>query len=222
MGGFYFEPYLDLYHQRWLAGTQEAGAVVIRDWNDLLNSRRRQPHYVHHAYQLQGGTRPLTLRLTALFRQARPEVVFTEWPVFAEGYWAWETALIPRCARDAYFAAGDPNQFPELIQLGLEPWQPAELFTQANWYNEAFNVRPATHVLVPRDGPSPRLGKRLDAVTRSAGCWEGLMDRATAAPRGWIAARRVHLVHRARKGEGINRAELDLEVRAAQQPMQKD
>ena len=215
-GAFYFEPYLDLYHQRWLAGTQEAGAVVIREWNDLLNSRRRQPHYVHHAYQLNGGARPLTLRLTALFRLVRPEAVFTECPVFAEGYWAWETALTPRCARDAYFAAGDPKQFPELIQLGLEPWQPAELFTQANWYNEAFNVRPATHVLGPRGGSSPRLGKRLDAVTRSAGCWEGLMDRATAQPRGWIAARRVHLVHRAREGEGISRPELDLEVRAAQ------
>ncbi len=215
-GAFYFEPFLELYPQRWLAGTQACGAVHVREWNDFLNSRRRQPHYVHHAYQLYGGTRPLTLRLTALYRLLRPEVIFCEWPVFAEGYWSWETGLTARCARDAYFASGDPTRFPELERLGLEPWQPAQLFTEARWFNDAFELRPTTHIIHPKNGPSRRSGNRLDAVTQSARSWEGLMDRGFPQVRAWIASRHVHLLHESRTGEGIHRASLKLDV---QQPM---
>ncbi len=96
---------------------------------------------------------------------------------------------------------------------GLDPWQPAELYTSAEWYNQAFGLRPGTHVVIPRDGNSLRLGStRLEAVRRSAACWEGLMDRATAVPRGWMARRQVHLVHRARNHEGLSRTERELEI----------
>lgn len=211
-GAFYFEPYLDYYRQRWLAGTEAVGAVIIREWHDLLNSRRREPQFIHHAYQLYGGPKPLTRRLTALFRLVQPEVVFTEWPVFAEGYWSWETGLDARCARDAYFAAGDAGQFPELEELGLKPWQPAELYSQADWWNTVFGVAPGTHLLVPSGGDSDRLGDRLRATARSAGCWEGLMDRARPTPNGGLRRRPVHLVHRAQKGKGLSRPQLDLKV----------
>jgi hypothetical protein len=213
-GFTYFEPYLEYFSQRWTVGAEEAGAAVIRRWDDLLDSRRRQPHFIHHAYQVYGGSRLLTRRLVALVRLVRPEVVFSEWPVFAEGYWSWETGLAARCASDAYFAAGDPSQFPELAELGLEPWQPAELYTKADWWNTGWDLRGGTHRLVPRNGPSDRLGNRLEATHRSAAAWEGLMDRSVPTPQGAIFGPAVHLVHRAREGRGLSWPELDLEVRS--------
>ncbi len=186
--------------------------TIIRHWDDLLNSRRRQPHFIHHIYQVCDGTRLLTRRLVALFRLVQPEAVFSEWPVFAEGYWSWETGFDARCMNDAYFAAGDPDQFPELAALGLEPWQPAELYTKSEWYNVAWGLRGGTHVLVPRDGPSLRLANRRAATERSGAAWEGLMDRKFPTLQGGIPRLAVHLVHRAREGRGLSWPELNLEV----------
>ncbi len=217
-GAFYFEPYLELYPQRWQAGTSAVGAVYIREWNEYLNSRRRAPHYIHHAYQVFGGTDHLARRTTALLRLLQPEVVFIEWPVFAEGYGAWETGLVARCARQAYFAAPDPQHYRELSQLGLQPWQPAQLFTEARWYNDAFGLRPTTHVLRPRDGKSARLASRREAVMRSAASWEGLMDRGFPQIRAWIAPRRVHLLHQSRERHGITDPTVPLEIETETHP----
>jgi len=205
---FYFAPHMDYREQRWVAGTQSLGATSSRLWQDFTGSRRRQPHFVHHAYQIYGGMRPLTRRLVALFRLLRPDVILTEFPVFAENYWAWETALAARCANEAYLAAGDPERFPRLSALGLDPWQPAELYSAPSWSNRIYGIGVATHRLnVTRNDPSPRLGRdRLEAVRRSMAAWEGLMDRGTPERHVWWRnALDLHLVHRVRDGAGLSR-----------------
>ncbi len=207
--GFFFEPHMDYRGQRWTAGTQSVGAAMIRLWGDFTGSRRRRPHFVHHVHQIYGGTGPLTRRLVALFRLLRPEKVLTEFPIFAENYWAWETAFVPRCAREAYFASGDAKRFPGLAALGLERWQPAELYSSPSWSNEIYGIGAATHTLkVRNDVPSPRLGRsRLDALQRSMAAWEGLMDRGTPERRRWWRGRMdLRLEHRARPGAGLSRA----------------
>jgi photosystem II stability/assembly factor-like uncharacterized protein len=207
-GGFYFEPHMGYQGQRWTAGTQSIGAIAGRVRRDSMGSRRRRPHFVHHAYQIEGGTEPLTRRLVALFRLLRPEVIFTEFPIFAEGYWAWETAFVPRCARLAAVAAGDPGCFPELSELGLEPWQPTELYSSPSWANEIYGMGVTTHTLrLAKDAPSPRFGRsRLDAVRRSMAAWEGLMDRGTPDRRvWWRKTLDLHLVHRLRDSQGLSR-----------------
>ncbi len=217
-GGFFFEPFMDHHEQRWIAGTQSLGATMIRQFTDFTGSRRRKPHFIHHAYQIYGGTEPLTQRLVALIRLLRPEAILTEFPVFAENYWAWETALLPRCAQEAYFASGDAKRFPELSALGLDPWQPAELYSLPSWSDRIYGAAEATHTVEVQDGPSPRLGRsRLDAVQRSMACWEGLMDRGTPERKRWWRGKMdLHLVHRSREGEGLSRAVAGMVMRENQ------
>ncbi|MFC1713054.1 YCF48-related protein [Candidatus Poribacteria bacterium] len=206
-GSFLFEPYTDYQEQRWIAGTQSIGATTIRCWGDFKHSRRRRPHFIHHAYQIYGGTRPLERRLVALIRLTQPDVIITEFPIFAEDYWAWETALVARCAHEACFNANDPKRFPELSTLGLEPWQPVELYSLPGWSDQIYGTAAITHRLELHDGLSRRLGRsRLKAVQHSMAAWEGLMDRGTKERKGWWRGKmELHLVHCFRDGEGLER-----------------
>lgn len=91
--------------------------------------------------------------MVRVIRTFRPDVVAARFQGAARdghGHHQAAGALTP----DAFKAAGDPNQFPEQIKEGLQPWQPLKLYSNNIRQNEAYNVRLDTGAYDPVLGMS--------------------------------------------------------------------
>ena len=76
--------------------------------------------------------------MVAAIRAYRPDVVLTHDPIYGE-YDKPGHKVSGRAGFMAFYASGEPDQFPELTRLGLKPYQAKKLYTYAT---EAF---PATY-----------------------------------------------------------------------------
>jgi len=88
-----------------------------------------------------------------VIRRYRPDVVVSVWSgTPRDGHGQHQASGI--VAREAVLAAGDPNRFPEQIEAGLRPFQPA-LFYRSAWFSEGRpDVELNTGVLDPLLGAS--------------------------------------------------------------------
>ena len=85
------------------------------------------PDYVNYAHKIWHGTTPMEMRMVEAIRTWRPEVIITHEPVYGE-YNKMGHKMTGRIATFAFESAGDAEAFPELAQIGLEPWQPKKLY----------------------------------------------------------------------------------------------
>ena len=76
--------------------------------------------------------------MVAAIREYKPDVIITHDPIFGE-YDKPGHKIAGRAGIMAFYASGEPDKYPELTRLGLEPWQPKKLYTYAT---QAF---PATY-----------------------------------------------------------------------------
>jgi len=96
--------------------------------------------------QADQGT--LVGRLVALIRALRPQVVLTFDPY--GGYGHPDHIAIHRAAQAAFFAAGDPGQYPEQLAQGLGIYTPQKLYYTA-FPKGMFKLLVATTRLLGRD-----------------------------------------------------------------------
>ena len=98
----------------------------------------------------------------------------------------------------AFDSAGDPTKFPELAEVGLEPWAPKKLYIICYWVNRLYDIHPETLRVRPDDPAQagPRLGMTYStALGRAHDCFWGLLDRGEP-PRvhgGWAGSWSLHL-----------------------------
>jgi LmbE family N-acetylglucosaminyl deacetylase len=121
----------------------------------------------HHPSSLQQAPdQEVTGKVVALLRQLRPQVVITFDPQGAYGH--PDHIKMHRVATEAFFAAADPNRFPELKEKGLEPHQAQRL------YYTTFPRRVLKFWLwiLPLAGKDPsRFGVNQDIDLRAVASW---------------------------------------------------
>ena len=92
----------------------------------------------HINLRLWKGYDEIVRHMVAVIRAYRPDVVLTHDPIYGE-YDKPGHKAAGRAGFMAFYASGEPDQFPELTRLGLKPYQAKKLYTYAT---EAF---PATY-----------------------------------------------------------------------------
>ncbi len=102
------------------------GVQVNRTFKEF-DTGGSDPDYVNYAYKIWHGTTPMEMRMVEAIRTWRPEVIITHEPVYGE-YNKMGHKMTGRIATFAFDSAGNPDAFPELIQIGLKPWQPKKLY----------------------------------------------------------------------------------------------
>ncbi|MDP7251505.1 MAG: YCF48-related protein [Planctomycetota bacterium] len=163
-------------------GCLEVGMRGTRTMNDMPCGRRREPHRICHLYQNWQGIGPTERRLAAIIRSLKPEIVIAEWPILQEGYWAADVGIFARALIRAFDSAADPERFPELTQLGLEPWRAERLYgCQLPLFGEAYQIgeRKDWTVGAKEKEFVEAIGMRVGDARYRGGCnWVGLLDRA--------------------------------------------
>ncbi len=162
------------------AAAECLGMTYANAWDkEWFSGRRRAPGRVAHHYQMHAGLENLEMEMAMFIRFRRPKVVIMEWPILDEGYWAGDPGFVARAMQRAFVSAADPKAFPELRQLGLEPWQAKKLYIRPGNFMEFFNVHAPDTLELARARVVRKLGvSPQEAAGMSAGCWYGLLDRA--------------------------------------------
>ena len=92
------------------------------------------------------GKKPTLGDIVRVIRIMRPDVVTTLNPSGRGGGQHHQTVSI--LSREAFWAASDPNSFPEQIKEGLRPWQALKLYSRSGIGTELGN----THLLQDEEG----------------------------------------------------------------------
>ena len=177
------------------AATMALGVAVTYNFNEFSWRGRDNPHRIAERYQHHGGIEPMERRLVAMIRILRPEVLVGEQPVVQEGYYSHGVGQIARAVVAAFDSAGDPDRFPELLELGLEPFTPKKLYLLSMWPNEIYPIHPPTLRLPPVHEFSERLGMTHgEASLLSRQVFWGLLDRGNPpGQKPWPGHWKLHL-----------------------------
>jgi len=160
------------------AATMALGVAVTYNFNEFSWRGRDNPHRIAERYQHHGGIEPMERRLVAMIRTLRPELLVGEQPVVQEGYYAHGVGEIARAVVAAFDSAGDPDRFPELQSLGLEPFTPKKLYLTSMWPNQIYPIHSPTLRIPPIHKFSERLGMTYgEASLTSRQVFWGLLDR---------------------------------------------
>ena len=102
-----------------------------------------------------------------------------EQPVIQEAYYAHGVGEVARAQIAAFDSAADPEQFPELLELDLQPYAARKVYVIGVWANELYRIHPPTlRIGASTDQFSERLGMTFgEAKGRSRFCFWGLLDR---------------------------------------------
>ncbi len=180
------------------AVTGAMGVTVGYNFNEWAWRGRDRPHLILERYQHHRGLESIEQRLVAAIRCLQPLIVVAEQPVVQEGYYAHGVGDVARAMVAAYESAGDPDRFPELAALGLEPYAPKKLYLKTMWPNLMYDVHPQTLRLPPNFGLAPRLGMdRAEASLRGRQVFWGLLDRGRPPEmqKPWPGSWSLHLKH---------------------------
>jgi photosystem II stability/assembly factor-like uncharacterized protein len=172
------------------------GVPVVYAFREFNWRERDNPHRIAERYQHHGGLESIERRLVALIRALRPPILVAEQPVVQEGYYAHGVGDVARAVMAAFDSAGDASRFPELGELGLQPFTPAKLYLVTIWANELYGIHPPTVRISPADRFSPRLGMTYGEAGRiSRQAFWGLLDRNEPPSRHkpWPGAWNLHL-----------------------------
>ncbi|MBL7042158.1 MAG: hypothetical protein ISR77_26215 [Pirellulaceae bacterium] len=178
------------------AATMALGVAVTYNFNEFSWRGRDNPHRIAERYQHHGGIEPMERRLVAMIRTLRPEILVGEQPVVQEGYYAHGVGEIARAVVAAFDSAGDPNRFPELRSLGLEPFTPKKLYLTSMWPNQIYPIHAPTLRIPPVHKFSERLGMTYgEASLTSRQVFWGLLDRGRppAQQKPWPGQWTLHL-----------------------------
>ncbi len=88
-----------------------------------------------------------------IVRRFQPHVIITVWSGTARDGHGQHT-MAGAMANRAFEAAGDPQQFPELAEEGLAPWEPSKLFLSRRFGNVTDALEMEAGALDPRTGRS--------------------------------------------------------------------
>lgn len=77
------------------------------------------------------GKTEVLKEMVRVIRAVQPQIIVSRWRGVADDFHGHHQA-VGLVTYDAFEAAGDPNQFPELIQDGLAPWQPQKFYYSCN------------------------------------------------------------------------------------------
>ncbi len=162
------------------ASAMVTGISTVHSFVEFSWRLRDHPHDIAQRYQNYGGISGVERRLVAMIRALRPPVLIAEQPVLQENYYAHGVGEVARAQIQAFDAAADPEKFPELLTLGLEPYAPEKLYIVTNWATQMFRIHPPTlSVKGSSDIFSDRLGMTYgEAKSKSKNCFWGLLDRA--------------------------------------------
>ena len=178
------------------AVTAAMGVTIGYNFNEFGWRGRDSPHLILERYQHHRGLEAIEQRLVAAIRCLRPTIVVGEQPVMQEGYYAHGVGDVARAVIAAFESAGDPTRFPELAELGLEPFAPQKLYLATMWPNQMYDVHPMTLRLAPRFGEDKRLGRtRSEAMLAGRQVFWGLLDRGRPpeTQKPWPGSWRLHL-----------------------------
>ena len=178
------------------AATMAMGVPVTYNFNEFGWRGRDSPHRIAERYQHFGGIEPMERRLVAMIRTLRPEVLVGEQPIVQEGYYAHGVGDIARAVIAAFDSAGDPDRFPELRALGLEPFTPKKLYLTSMWPNKMYPIHSPTLRLPPDHKFSARLGMTHgEASLMGRQMFWGLLDRGRPpdAQKPWPGQWTLHL-----------------------------
>ena len=177
------------------AAAAALGVAVAYNFNEFTWRGRDNPHRIAERYQHHGGIEPMERRLVAMIRALRPEILVGEQPVVQEGYYAHGVGQIARAVVAAFDSAGDPNRFPELLELGLKPFTPKKLYLTSMWPNEIYPIHSPTLRLPPVHEFSERLGMTHgEASLMSRQVFWGLLDRGKPpGQKPWPGHWKLHL-----------------------------
>src|SRR5436190_7087677 len=135
---------IDVQNNRGEGGQNEIGPELFREIGILRTGELLSAHRIDGAEQFftraidygyswdpnevinKWGRDEIIGDYVRLFRTLRPEVVVTMNIQGGGGDRAHEATTI--LVREAFRAAGDPAKYPDQIQAGLRPWQPAKLY----------------------------------------------------------------------------------------------
>ena len=192
------------------AAAMASGVPVVHSFVEYAWRERDLPHCIADRYQHYGGIGGIERRLVAMIRTLRPRILVAEQPVIQEGYYAHGVGEVARALIFAFDSAADREQFPELLQLGLEPYAPRKLYVLSSWANELYGIHPTTlRVTASGDQFSERLGMTFgQAKARSRNCFWGLLDRPLP-PKDFLGVGAWNL-HLKRSHGDVKMPELDL------------
>jgi len=99
--------------------------------------------FYHQTTRLWQGEQNAVRHMVAAIRAYRPDIIITHDPVYGE-YDKPGHKLAGRAGLDAFdTAGGETDHWPELTQIGLEPWQPKKFYCLASeTYPATIDVRP--------------------------------------------------------------------------------
>jgi LmbE family N-acetylglucosaminyl deacetylase len=138
---------IDLQNNRGDGGQNEIGPELFRDIAVLRTAELLSAHRIDGAEQYftraidygysfdpqeviqKWGREDIVGDYVRLIRALRPDVVLTMNIQGRGGDRAHEATTV--LFREAYYAAGDPSQYPTQIREGLRPWQPKKLYFSA-------------------------------------------------------------------------------------------
>lgn len=106
-------------------GIEEVIALGYRD-----SGMAGTPENEHPNCLVQANEHDVVEQITEVIRRVRPQIVVTFDPF--GGYGHPDHLVMHRATTLAFKAAGDAAQFPEQIEQGLEPFQPAKLYYRTN------------------------------------------------------------------------------------------
>ncbi len=110
-------------------------------------------------------------------RSFRPHVLVTMWEgTSRDGHGQHQVA--GALAREAYEISGDPEQFPEQIVSGLQPWSPLKIYRRTFFDRELATLEMSTGYL------DPLLGKSYHQVAMESRSQHLSQDFGTAIPPG--------------------------------------
>jgi photosystem II stability/assembly factor-like uncharacterized protein len=166
-----------------LAAAESIGAHHVYEISDICGGRRRMSGRNHHHYQLNQGLESSAAKVCAVFRDFQPDNILTEWPIMDEGYWAGEPGYWARSCITAYNCCNNPNKYQFLAELGLEPFNPANLWINSDWFNDFFNINRTSDNINVKNKFQQTLGKSpAQAESESKRAWEGMLDRGKVKP----------------------------------------
>ena len=178
------------------AVTAAMGVTVGYNFNEFGWRGRDSPHLILERYQHVPGLEAIEQRLVAAIRCLKPSIVVGEQPVMQEGYYAHGVGDVARAVIAAYDSAGDSTRFPELAELGLEPYEPKKLYLSTMWPNLMYNVHPMTLRVTPQEAEDKRLGRtRGEAMLEGRQVFWGLLDRGRPpeSQKPWPGSWSLHL-----------------------------
>lgn len=179
------------------ASAMASGVSAVHSFVEFSWRLRDQPHNIAQRYQNYGGLDGIERRLVAMIRALKPRILMAEQPVLQENYYAHGVGEVARAQIRAFDSAADPEKFPELLAMGLEPHAPQKLYIITNWATEMYGIHPATlRVPASTEEFSQRLGMTHGAArARSRSCFWGMLDRALPpAPSAHVSPWNLHLV----------------------------